>query len=779
LSLELLMRQSEEHRNVGADLPREDTPPKVRGALKYVDDLKLDGMVYGKVVRSDVPHAVVRRVDVTRAMKLRGVLGVITPFDVPQHRFTRHFTYVPWKEIRDRRILEARVRYVGDPVAAVAALDPYTAEEAAERIEVDYQELPAVFSADESLEAGSPLIHDEIEVGGELRKLSGNVPYTEAFEDGDRERAYSECAKTYESTFRTQALTAAPIEKRTIIASPTPLGGLEVWCSTQSIHGLRYCLSQALKMPLSHITVHDSLIGGGFGVKYNMAMHEPIAAHLAIKVGKPLKMTLTREEDFTNGGRRPVKMDVKMGVSSDGIIKAMEMDAVLQSGAYDDHIVGAVSCLGGWFFSMYRAKYKRYKGLSVYTNLPVYSAMRGFLNPQQNFAVESFADEISEDLGIDPLEFRLKNIPVEGDIFYGQGFTVATRIRSNGLRFLLQEGARRIGWPERAGPVAEGNQVRAIGFAWGSHCSGTGGEMLKSPDRVESTGSIVKVNEDGSVNVVTGMVDHGAGTHEVFRKVCADALGVNLSDVHVSLGTTDTVPFDTGTHACRGSFVGGWGVLRAAEQAKGLLLAEASGILGLAVESLDARDGFVFSKVEPNKRVSVAEAALRAKTRGGGLIFASSRVRPDASPPSFVACFAEVVVDKETGVSRVSRVVMGADVGTVVNPRDCAAQIHGGLAFGIGMALYESMIYDKGRIRNSGYLDYMIPRAPDLPPIETFFADTYEPKGPYGIKGIGEASADPVASAIANAVCRAAGKRFTSLPLRPESVVASFRADVR
>ena len=353
---------------------------------------------------------------------------------------------------------------------------------------------------------------------------------------------------------------------------------------------------------MSKIIVHNMLIGGGFGFKYNLGFHEPIAAYLALITKRPVKITMTREEDFTNGGRRPVKMKLKVGVSGDGIIKAMEMKAILQSGAYDDHIVGAVTCLGGWFFSMYRAKYKFYEGYSVYTNLPVYSAMRGFLNPQQNFAVESLMDEIAEDLGLDPLEFRIKNILREGDIFYGQGTLVITTIRSTGLEYILREGAKKIGWPPKQLREVRGSKIRAIGFAWGHHTSGTGGEKLQVQDKIEGTGAIVKVNEDGSVNLVIAMVDHGGGTHEVYRKICAETLGVKLEDVYVTRGTTDIVPFDTGTHACRGSFAGGMGVYEAAKEARRMLLEEASKMLNEEVENLDIKDGYVFSKLDSRRR---------------------------------------------------------------------------------------------------------------------------------------------------------------------------------
>jgi CO/xanthine dehydrogenase Mo-binding subunit len=763
-------KTTNESRYVGRNTFRADAYPKVTGELEYVDDLRLDGMLYGKVLRSQIPHGNVKSVDVSDAEKLPGVLAIITPFNVPTHLFTRQFTYVPWREIKDRRLIDSRVRYVGDPVVAVAAADQWIAEEAIERIRVEYEELPSVITAEESLRDDAPLIHDEIEVGGQIKKMDNNVPYGDTFENGNREQAYAECSKVFEDTFRTQPMFNAPLERRSIVSSPTPEGGLEVWCTTQAVHGTRYCLAQALKLPLSKVNVHNSLIGGGFGLKSNFAMHEPIAAYLSLVAGKPVKITMDRDEDFTNGGRRPVRMDLKLGVSRDGIIRAMEMDALLQSGAYDDLVVGATSSLGGWFLSMYRAKYKKYKGTSVYTNNPVYSAMRGFLNPQNNFAVESFMDEIAESLGLDPLRFRLINIPGEGDLFYGQGPSVVTRIRSTGLKFILEEGARRIDWPASRNPMNDGRKVRSVGFAYANHSSGTAGELLRTPERVDATGAIVKVNEDGSVNLVVAMVDHGGGTHEVYRKICADTLGVRLDDVHLILGSTDYAPFDSGTYACRGSFAGGTGVLVAAESAREQLMEVASEMLETPRPNLTAREGTISDSTRPERRATIADIVTYAKVRKGGLIVAASSLRPKAAPPSYVACFVEVEVNLETGMVKLRKVVMGADVGTVVSPTACVGQLHGGVAFGIGMALNEQVKYLKGRITNANFTDYLVARATDLPPIDVFFADTYEPTGPFGLKSIGESSTNPVASAIANAVSRATGKRVRQLPMTLEYV---------
>lgn len=762
-------RVSDELRYVGNDSLREDAYSKVTGKLEYVDDLPVNGLLHAKLLRSPIPHGNVKSIDCSDAETLTGVVAIATPFNVPSHLFTRQFTYVPWKEIRDRRLIDSRVRYVGDPVAAVVATDPWIASEAVERIRVEYEELPGVFTAEESLQKDAPLVHDEIEVGGQMKKMANNVLFADVFEDGNKEQAYTGC-RAFEGTFRTQPMFNAPIERRSVVFVPTAGGGLEVWCTTQNIHGTRYCLSQALKLPESLINVHNLLIGGGFGLKNNLAMHEPIAGHLSLLTGRPVKITMDRDEDFTNGGRRPIRMNLKLGVSKEGTIRAFEMDALIQSGAYDDAAIGATSSMGGWFLSMYRAGYKKFSGTSVYTNNPVYSAMRGFMNPQQNFAVESFMDEVAESIGLDPLEFRLLNIPREGDLYYGQGPSVVTKIRSTGLEYILREGASRIDWPAKSLPRRVGPRVRSVGFAYGHHSSGTAGELVRIPERVDGTGAIVKLNEDGSVTLIVAMVDHGGGTHEVYRKICAETIGVPLGDVHLALGSTDTAPFDSGTFGCRGSFSGGTGVLVAAQSARAQLLELASEMLDAPTSSLKIEEGIVFSQDSPNKKARVGEVVTFSKVRKGGLVMAISAVRPKAAPPGYTACFVEVEVNLETGQVNLLRAVMGADVGRPVSPRACAGQLHGGICFGIGMALNEELKYSRGRIINASFTDYLVARASDLPPIQTFFADSNEPTGPFGLKSIGESSTNPVASAIANAVSRALGHRVTQLPMSHEYV---------
>ncbi|MDJ0272274.1 MAG: xanthine dehydrogenase family protein molybdopterin-binding subunit [Candidatus Caldarchaeum sp.] len=758
---------------VAKDRPRRDAVYRVTGRIKYTADIQPAKPLHAALLHSPYPHAVVKQIDVSKALKTPGVATVLTPFNVPQHRFGRTFSPVPWKVICDRKIIDRVQRFAGDIVAAVAADSPETAYDAVEKIEVDYEVLDYVDSAEKALQPDAPLVHDEIEVGGAVKKLESNIGFMDTVEIGSREEAYSRVVKTYEDSFRTQILYNAAIEPRAMIVSPRPDGTLDVYCTTQSIHGTRYWLAKALQLPMNKVVVHGMTLGGGFGAKYNLAIHEPVIAYLAQVTGRTVKFVSTRQQDFYTTARRAAYMDVRLGVSREGRIEAMEMRAVLQSGAYADHMLEAVTCTGGWFISSYAAGYRYFEGKGVYTNLPVCGAMRGFGNPQQNFALESLVDEIAEDLGMDPLEFRLKNLPRVGDIYYGQGPTVTTVIRSMALEQVARKTAAAFGWTtERR--VVDG-VVRACGVAVGHHTSGTGGEMSEQQDRQEGAGVVLKLNEDGTVSLNTAMVEMGPGEHETLAAICAEALGTRPEDVYVEIGNTQYTPFDMGTHASRGTYVGGLAVVSAAEKLREQILTQAAEMLECSPKDLQIEDGWVRHVEDADKRLSLSDVAMRFKTRKGFLPIAVSGLRPNAAPPSWAVIFAQVAVDLETGAVKVEKIAGGYDIGTVINPSEAAGQAHGGIATGIGYALLEEVVVQDGKYINPSFMDYLLPSATDIAETLVFFADSTDPYGPFGAKSIGELATNPVASAIANAVSRAIGKRVKKLPLSPETVLKTVK----
>ncbi len=760
--------QTSTFRYIGRERLRRDAVQKVTGRIKYAADITPDKTLYAALLHSPYPNCIVKTIDTKRAEELNGVVAILTPFNVPQHRFGRTFSPVPWKVIKDRRMIDKRQRFAGDIVAAVAATSPEKAFDALDLIEVDYHPLDYVDSADDALKPDAPLVHEEVEIGNTVKKLDSNIGYSDVIEVGKREEAYAKTAKIYEDSFRTSIVYNAAIEPRAITCSPRPDGSLDVFCTTQSIHGTRYWLSQALQIPMNRIIVHALPLGGGFGAKYNLAIHEPIIAYLSLKTARPVKYVATRQEDFYTTARRAASLDVRIGVSNDGKIEVMEMRALLQSGAYADHMVEAVTCVGGWFISSYSATYRYFEGKGVYTNLPVCGAMRGFGNPQQNFALESLVDEIADDLGMDPLEFRLKNLPKEGDIYYGQGPTVTTVIKSMKLPEIARAVAGSFGWGQNR--IVGNGVVRAFGLAVGHHTSGTGGQMSEIQDRQEGTGAVLKLNEDGTITLTTAMVEMGPGEHETLATILAEAIGVDIDSIYVESGNTQNTPFDMGTHASRGTYVGGLGVLTAAEELKQKILEQAAEILECSPKDLEIKQDRVAHKEASDKYVTLSDVAMRLKTRRGFLPIVVSCLRPNAAPPSWSVIFADVSVDLATGAVKVERLAGGYDIGTVINPAEAEAQAHGGIATGIGYALLEEVVVKDGRYQNPTFMDYCIPSASDVGEVKIYFADSYDPYGPFGAKSIGELATNAVASAIANAVSRAIGKRVKTLPIKPETV---------
>jgi len=754
---------------IGKRRLRRDIIQRVTGRIKYTADIQPAKTLYAALLHSPYPSCIVKNIDVKRAEALNGVAAVLTPFNVPQHRFGRTFSPVPWKVIKDRKILDVRQRFAGDIVAAVAADSPEKALDALDLIEVDYEALDYVASVEEALRPDAPLVHEEVELGGSVKKMVSNIGFSEVVEIGSRSEAYSRTAKMYEDSFRTQIMYNAAIEPRAIICSPRPDGSLDIFCTTQSIHGTRYWLSQALQIPMNRVIVHALPLGGGFGAKYNLAIHEPVIAYLALSTGRTVKHVSSRQEDFYTTARRAAAMDVKIGVSSEGKIEVMEMKALLQSGAYADHMVEAVTCVGGWFISSYAATYRYYEGKGVYTNLPVCGAMRGFGNPQQNFALESLVDEVAEDLGMDPLEFRLKNLPKEGDVYYGQGPTVTTVIKSMNLEKAARKLSHEFGWRTRG--IVRDHVVRAVGVAVGHHTSGTGGQMAELQDRQEGAGAVLKLNEDGTVSLTTAMVEMGPGEHETLAAICAEALGVAVEDVYVEAGNTQNTPFDMGTHASRGTYVGGLGVLAAADTLKQQILEQAAEMLECSPRDLEIKQTRVVHKEAVERSVKLSDVAMRFKTRRGFLPIAVSGLRPNAAPPSWAVIFADVSVDTETGLVKVERIAGGYDIGTVVNPAEAEGQAHGGIATGLGYALLEEVGVGDGKYLNPSFMDYHLPSAVEMCEVKIYFADSFDPYGPFGAKSIGELATNPVASAVANAVSRAIGRRVKTLPLKTETIL--------
>lgn len=769
--------QREDYNVIGKKFNKVEAVEKALGHLKYAGDIYFQNCLYAKVLRSPHAHAIVKRINTSKAEKLKGVKAVITHKDVPKIPTWHNALYVFSAQCFDSFILEEKVRHVGDRVAAVAAVSPEIAEEALELIEVEYQLLSAVFDRIKAMEEDSPTIHDFVWRGSDKVKIKNNILATREIKIGDVEKGFKEADIIVENIYETSRPNNAPLERSVITCCPGPGGSLEVYATTQGVHTLRMSLAGSLGIPLHLINVHRVYLGGSFGAHIHTGFIESICALLALKTQRPVRLEKTRKEIFLSCGRHPETIKLKTGVKKDGTLVAQHMDLTDDTGAYATGAESKMVLGAGDFMSMYQCPNQRFTGRTVYTNTPPLTAMRGAGNPQVHFAVESQMDIIAEQLMVDPIELRLRNLIKIGDKMYGAGHDIFSRINSNGTQELMIKGAEIIGWSRRGEVSNDKSRLRrGIGFARGFHTSGCGSEK-PSGFYVEYSGAIVMINIDGSVNLITASVDSGSGGHTVYAGIVAEELGVRFEDVVVSDADTQTAPFDCPTHASRGTYVVGMVSKEAAKKAKEILLKWASEILEEPVNRLQTKEGKVYVVDQPERWTSIEEVVLVGHRNGWGSVIGLANLRPTECAPHFTVAFCEVEVDTQTGKVCVVRYIAGADVGTVINRNGVEGQIVGGVHMGLGYALLEDTKIDEtnGEILTTNFTDYKILSPIDMPPVETIIADTFEPTGPFGAKGSGEGVTNPVAPAVCNAVYNAIRVRIKDLPITPEKILKALR----
>ena len=777
------MKERERFLVIGKDHPRVEAEDKVRGEYQYVGDMSLPNMLHAKILRSPYAHALVKRINTEKAERLPGVKMVITckDKDIADRLLLRITGIHRTKKTRlqDSHALEEEVRYVGDRVAAVAAVSPDIAEEALQLIEVEYEELPAVFDPIEAMEPGAPVVHKKVMVGDKEVEIENNVFGATTMTLGDVDEGFRQADLVFENEFKTGYQHNAPLALPACVYKPLRNGGLEVWNSTQGIHTTRWYLADSLGIPLSKIKVHRIGLGGAFGSYIYLHFNDPICAILALKTDLPVKIEGSREECFIEGGRHPTAIRLKTGVKKDGTLTAMDMQCIDGHGAYSSGS-SIVRLICGFFMSMYRCPHKRFNGWSVYTNTRPISVMRGAGNPQQNFAVESQIDIIAEQLNMDPAELRLKNHIRVGDTFYGQGPDIMSIVKSCGVPQLIKEGTKRIGWESRKATTLYKDRPwikHGVGMAYGFHTSGAASGK-SSAIQLDYSGAIVKMNTDGTANLTISCADFGSGNISSIAAVVAEELGIYYEDVIPIKVDTDMAPFEYSTHGSRSLYSIGNAAKTAAENAKKVIFDWASKMLSVPADQLEARDRRVYVKTEPSKGLSVREVLENAQSQvWGGTAMGTASQRAAACPPHFVVTFIEVEVNTLTGWVRPVRVIQGADVGKPIIPSIVRGQLIGGVHMGIGYALTESLIYDPkdGHVVNPNFTDYKLLTPLDMPKVETFLADTYEPTGPFGAKGIGEGAMNPVATAVYNAVYNAVGVRIFTMPITPEKILQGLR----
>ncbi len=764
---------------------RKDGVARVTGREKYTPDVSLPRLLHGRILSSPYAHARIKSIDASAAEAMGAT--VLTWDDIPKVRYNERIITIPAVLHKDHYVLADKVRRMGEAVAAVAAETEALAEKAVRAIKVEYEVLPVNSDPFEAMKPDAEPIYDTVLWGPNEIKIESNIACDRAIEEGDVDKAFSEADVVVSGNFDTQKIYHAQMETKSCVCRPEPDGGLTVWPTTQSIHNVRIILGEIFDIPLSKINVKKVPVGGTFGSSIHMNPPTPICAALALKSGRPVKLTLTREEDVHDHSRYASHIKLELAAKKDGTLTGAKMELVADIGC---HNIQAYSYLGvsvGWLVSLYKLPAIRYKGTAVYTNKAISCAMQGFGNPQVTFAVEALIEELAEKLDIDSLDLRLKNYVGLGDSFWGQGPLVRSIVQSDGVPELLKQGAEVIGWDSRPKVGTQNGRIRrGIGLARGFHTSSAGAPQ--PGDVIDFSGAMVKVNIDGSVDVITALMDHGGGTLEAIAKLVAEELCVPLDKVNMAPAETASTMYDCVTHATRGVYAGGGAAVKAAKEVHLDILKTASRFMDISSDALqihfdkDAEQAVVYSPSIPDRRMTLQEIATRCWERSWKTIASAVSFRPTNCPPAYVTVFVEIEVDTWTGQVTTKRAAMGSDCGTVVNPVMAAGQLEGGLNKGAGYALYESNEWDAdGQVSGGGYwIDAKtaaIGESPYVEDLSIYFADTYEPTGPHGAKGIGEAATNPVAAAYANAIYNALGIRFYELPITPEKILRALKRE--
>jgi 4-hydroxybenzoyl-CoA reductase alpha subunit len=748
---------------VGKSLPKKDAPDKATGRAVYTGDIRLPGMLRGKLLGSPHAHARIVSVDTSGAEALPGVHAVITARDVPS------VPYGVSPARYDERVLASdRVRHVGDAVAAVAAVDDETAERALDLIRVEYEVLPGVFGIEEAMAEGAPRLHEDYP-----RNINTEIHH----DFGDVERAFAEADLVREDVFRGQRAMQSPLEPHVSLARIETDGRITIWTANQAPHYVQHQLSRVLDIPMARIRVVKPAMGGGFGGKAEATRLDFCSVILARKTGRPVLMEFSRRETFAHGrGRHAQVIKLKTGVRRDGTLLGVHADILLDGGAYTSFGIITAYYSGVMLTTPYRLPNFRFDGKRVYTNLPACGAMRGNGTPQPRFAFESQLDLIAADLGLDPIELRRRNALQANDVTANE-----FQITSCEFEQCLDLVERRSGWREKRGKLPFG---KGIGVACGCFISGAGYPIYRSS--FPHSSAIVRLSEDGtSATVFAGAPDIGQGSDTVLCQMAAEELGLPYADVNIVSSDSAVTPTDLGAYASRITYFAGNAVRDGAADARRQVAAVVAEDWGVPAESLEFRNGCFHAPGGARKR-TIQDAAALAFSKRGPVVGKGEYSPPPlggkfkgaaigTSPAySFCAQVAEVEVDPETGTIRVTDFYDAHDCGTVINPLALHGQVEGSLVMGMGESLWEEVVHRDGAIVNPNLHDYLIPTAADAPRIHSFVVKSYDPGGPFGAKEVGEGASLPVMGAVANAVANAIGVRITELPITPERVLRAL-----
>lgn len=750
---------------VGKKTVRVDGLALAKGKAVFTDDLNVRDLLHVKILHSPHAHARIKHIDASEALALVGVVTVLTHQDFKPHYYTTAGQGYPEPSPRDTLILNSTVRYVGDRVAVVAAESPEIAREALDRIKVEYELLPAIFDPETAI-GNDIIIHSESGPTG-VYDAKRNIAAQVNVELGDVEKALKESRHVFEGRYSTPFVQHAQIEPHVTLTWIDENDRLVIRSSTQVPFHVRRIVAEVLNLPVARIRVIKPRIGGGFGGKQEI-LNEEICAAVTLGTGRPVRIEYTREEEFYAARcRHPQIIDFRIGVNEDHTFRAIDMSILENTGAYGTHALTVMSSTAQKALSLYKADHIRVVGNAVYTNLPVAGAYRGYGSPQGFFALEVMMDEIASGLEIDPVELRQKNCFKEGDeipisrvLSEGRENYPAT-LRSTGLEECLEKGKSLIGWDQIRSAEKEDILKRGVGVAAATQGSGIAG--------VDMGSAFIKMNEDASFNLMVGATDLGTGSDTALAQIAAEVLEVPVDKIIVYSSDTDLTPFDKGAYASSTTFVSGGAVKKAAEKVRSQILEQGKKLLcvdkaGIKNHSVVAEDGRKISYEEICAKTFYTDEQMQ-------IMATASHVSYDP-PLVFNATFADVLVDTETGLVKVNKIVSVTDAGQVINPQMAEGQVEGSIPQSLGMALSEFMTFDtKGAPINTDFRSYHIFSAIDMPEVVVKFVHTHEPSGPFGAKAVAEIPVNGPAPAVVNAIYNACGVRIRELPITPEKIL--------
>ena len=753
---------------IGKPFRKVDARAKCTGQTRFADDIVLPRMLFAKLLRSPVPHALIKHIDVSKALKLPGVIAVITGKELPIP-----YGILPVSEDEHTLCID-KVRFIGDPIAAVAAIDEDTAFDALDLIDVEYQKLESISSIEDALATEEPRIH---EYGD-----GGNVHKKVALEFGDLEEGFAEADLVREDVFFYEGNTHLPLEQHAAVAHFDADEKLTLWSSTQTPHYVHRALAKVLGMPASHIRVIATPNGGGFGGKSDPFNHEMAIAKLAMITGRPVKITLTREEVFyCHRGRHPVLMWVKTGVKNDGAITAMHFRSFLDGGAYGSYGVASTFYTGALQTVTYDVPRYKFEGLRVFSNKPPCGPKRGHGTPQPRFALEVQIDKIAEQLQLDPVAMRRTHLVKPNTITANY-----LRVGSIGLGECIDKVVEASDWQAKFKRLGYG---KGVGFACSSYICGAGLPIYWN--NMPHSGVQLRLDRQGGVCVMCGSIDIGQGSDSILAYIVAEVLGIDPFDIRVITADTDLTPVDLGSYSSRVTLMTGHASLQAAERARELLAKAAAEKLDVPTECIAFADRRVFDVEDPERGMSFAEAVQLAESKFGTIGTVGSYTPPRSpgkykgagvgpSPAySYSAAVAEVDVDPETGIVVVERVWIAHDVGQSINPALVMGQVEGSVYMGLGEVLMEEMAYRGNRNvvhKFPSMLEYKSPTTLEMCDVKTILIEDPDPNGPFGAKEVGQGPLLPVPPAVVNAIYDAVGVRIDEVPATPEKVLTAIRS---